>query len=645
MASSTAVKRYTGDFSGGLPNIPNAGLYDVAIDVCSSKFWQFDGIKWVSVALVTGIKFTVGSGITLAEKISNTTGLPAGVTLYSGNSTDIPVEMQGSDQDLVINHNLGVIPAFISGNYNMTADDSNTERIHIWPTSDNCYSKSDGYWTVWKKFNCAVSNGSAEITLLALRTEQGGDPGSGGDVPPGTYLTMDDILQGKENKFLSASELAYLQYLQERIFQVEEDRTVLKDPIYVRVYDPDTGEYKDIKFTGTAISQIPEIDSFAFVSDTGNIFEVGEDAGASGQMQFSYTKKYPDALDTASGALYLTGRDEPLAMNLDLSGDMINVALMDIEPPIDLKQMVPASMSFYLSYKDKAGERYQTNETVLYWSYPLYVQVDANTGTQPSDASITDGSYVNSNGSAFNGDYIKATFKKVLTANITDSLFATIPANGRRVMYAVPSTTPLQLLRMYGIEINFLSMMAAGTVTITSDYDVELPTYTAYVYQSLVDLEEGIWTADREGTYNEQLPPPVGGGSIVTAIQKIPEYNIDLPEFVQEFGNGWRLDSTVNMLTFAMQVYNIQKIVVRAVSVNSSISGNVVIIPVVNDVSQDKVVIPVGTEYAVIDIVFPSPVTGKLQLRRSYDDPEDTLKDVGTVAMFISNFWSVPADE
>ena len=645
MASSTAVKRYTGDFSGGLPNIPNAGLYDVAIDVCSSKFWQFDGIKWVSVALVTGIKFTTGSGITLAEKISNTTGLPAGVTLYSGNSTDIPVEMQGSDQDLVINHNLGVIPAFISGNYNMTADDSSTERIHIWPTSDNCYSKSDGYWTVWKKFNCAVSNGSAEITLLALRTEQDGDPGSGGDVPPGTYLTMDDILQGKENKFLSASELAYLQYLQERIFQVEEDRTVLKDPIYVRVYDPDTGEYKDIKFTGTAISQIPEIGSLAFVSDTGNIFEVGVDAGASGQLQFSYTKKYSDALDTASGTLYLTGRAEPLAANLDLSGDMINVALTDIEPPIDLKQTVPASMSFYLSYKDMAGGRYQTNETILYWSYPLYVQVDANNGTQPSDASITDGSYVNSDGSAFNGDYIKATFKKVLTANITDSLFAAIPANGRRVMYAVSSTTPLQMLRMYGIEINFLSMMAAGTVTITSDYGVELPTYTAYVYQSLVDLEEGIWTADREGAYNEQLPPPVGGGSIVPAIQKIPEYNVDLPEFVQGFGNGWRLDSTVNMLTFAMQVYNIQKIVVRTISVNSSISGNVVIIPVVNDVSQDKIVIPVGTEYAVIDIVFSSPVTGKLQLRRSYDDPEDTLKDGDMVAMFISNFWSVPADE
>ena len=82
-----------------MPNIASAGLYDVAVDLCCGKFWQWDGTKWTTISLVTGTDIVLGAGTTLADKIAAVESLSSGVSVYTGASDSIPVEMQGGEND------------------------------------------------------------------------------------------------------------------------------------------------------------------------------------------------------------------------------------------------------------------------------------------------------------------------------------------------------------------------------------------------------------------------------------------------------------------------------------------------------------------------------------------------------------------
>lgn len=169
----SSVKRYVGDYGGGLPDVMSPGLHDIAIDSCSGRFWVWDGQRWTMASNVTGIEVYLGSGKTLREMISNAEPQIEGVQLYTGDSDLIPVEMQGGENDLVIMHSLGNPPSFLACYYALSADDSDDKRLLAVPKTDEVISTSDGYWTTWRKFGCAVSNGPCVISLLTMNATKG----------------------------------------------------------------------------------------------------------------------------------------------------------------------------------------------------------------------------------------------------------------------------------------------------------------------------------------------------------------------------------------------------------------------------------------------------------------------------------------
>lgn len=115
---------------------------------------------------------------------------------------------------------------------------------------------------------------------------------------------------------------------------------------------------------------------------------------------------------------------------------------------------------------------------------------------------------------------------------------------------------------------------------------------------------------------------------------------VDLQFEDATLGTGWELNGTVNMLTFFDQVYQLQKLKLRVVSKDQTTTGNVVLVPSINDVEQEAVVVPVSAALAVVEV--PVNGSGRLTLSRASEDARDTLKgESGTVGMFITNIWKV----
>lgn len=125
-----------------------------------------------------------------------------------------------------------------------------------------------------------------------------------------------------------------------------------------------------------------------------------------------------------------------------------------------------------------------------------------------------------------------------------------------------------------------------------------------------------------------------------TAILTEADPAVDLQFEDSVLGTGWELNGTVNMLTFFDQVYQLQKLKLRVVSKDQTTTGNVVLVPSINDVEQEAVVVPVSAALTVVEV--PVNGSGRLTLSRASEDARDTLKgEFGTVGMFITNIWKV----
>ena len=484
----TSVKRYSGDFGGGMPNIASAGLYDVAVDLCCGKFWQWDGTKWTTISLVTGTDIVLGAGTTLADKIAAIESLQSGVSVYTGASDGIPVEMQGGENDLVINHNLGVPPAFISCYYAMTPDTEDDQRLMAVPSTDEVISTTDGYWTTWRKFGCAVSNGKCKISLLALRSSTADDPGDGEELPDGSYMSLDDILQGEVNKYLSVDELEFLQFLQTRIATDRPDSTVLELPVYLRSTNSETGEVSDTDIMTLFGGATPDVSEFELYN--GDIFDVGESMITGDYVTFELRVKNPELIEAGSVALYVRGVDTPVCSGLAISYNYLTVPSNRIEDVVDTEPVNETDVSFYLKYKDLKGAEYESADAVVAWRYPVFTLADTNDGDMPTVEELRNGTYVNQDGSAFDEDYILNNFMQNLSAD--DSYDILISDNTRRVAFAVPAELPLSLYP-YGIGIDCGEIMVSDTVFLQLNDNVPAAEYIVYVYQALDTLDAGVW--------------------------------------------------------------------------------------------------------------------------------------------------------
>ena len=484
----TSIKRYTGDFGGGMPNIASAGLYDIAVDLCGGKFWQWDGGKWTTVSLVTGIDITLGSGTTLADKIVAAESLPAGVTLYTGASDVIPVEMQGGENDIVINHPLGVPPAFVNCYYALTADSDDSQRLLAVPSADEIISTSDGLWTTWRKFGCAVSNGVCKISMLALRSMTADDPGNGEELPDGSYMSLDDILQGNINKYLSVDELEFLQFLQTRIAADKPNSTVLELPVYLRSTNKETGEVQDTDIMTLFGGATPDITEFELYD--GSIFDVGESMLSGDLVTFQLSAVHPELIEPGSGVLYIRGVEEPVVSGLDVSYGYLTVPSNRIEDVVDTEPVNEIDVSFYLKYKDLKGAEYESADAVVAWRYPVFTLADTNDGDMPTVEELQNGTYLNQDGSTFDEDYVLNNFMQTLSVEASYDI--QISDDTRRVAFAVPAELPLSLYP-YGIGIDCAEIMVSDTFILQLNDNVTAAEYVVYVYQALDTLDAGVW--------------------------------------------------------------------------------------------------------------------------------------------------------
>lgn len=158
---------------------------------------------------------------------------------------------------------------------------------------------------------------------------------------------------------------------------------------------------------------------------------------------------------------------------------------------------------------------------------------------------------------------------------------------------------------------------------------------------SAVNTEAGLASYQKVTELNTALDTRVTAlESVPTKLHTEADPAVDFQTENVQLGTGWQLDGSITKLTFFDQVYNMNKVRLRVVTMDSAVTGNVVLVPSLNDQEQESVVVPVSATLTVVDV--PVNGSGALTLSRDVSDARDTLKNAsGAVGMFITNIWKV----
>lgn len=122
-----------------------------------------------------------------------------------------------------------------------------------------------------------------------------------------------------------------------------------------------------------------------------------------------------------------------------------------------------------------------------------------------------------------------------------------------------------------------------------------------------------------------------------TAAQMITTYAIlqnpaiEFTIWDSTYGRVCALDSVTPYMTFADSVWDVMKIRFSVVSGNSDISGDMALIPIIDGVEGEEIIIPVGGSTAYVTYIPEERITGLLQFKRDTTSANDTLKDNGSV--------------
>jgi hypothetical protein len=315
------------------------------------------------------------------------------------------------------------------------------------------------------------------------------DPGDGEELPDGSYMSLDDILQGEINKYLSADELSFLQFLQTRIATDKGDATVLKLPVYLRSENEETGEVQDTDIMTLIGGGAPTVKAFNVYPNS--ILTVGTPLSDGDYVMFALNTENATLIEPGSGELYISGIDDPVAVGLDVMYEYVQVPTASISAVVDIEPKTVADVAFYLKYKDLRGSSYTSEEAIVSWRFPVFVLTDDNDGDVPSDESLSDGTYTNQDGSPFDADYLLEN--AVQNLSVSGVFNVPIKADTRRVAYALPDNTPRYTLELYNIGVDCAQMMAKATMTMALNDNLPAAAYRVYVYQGLDTLEPGIW--------------------------------------------------------------------------------------------------------------------------------------------------------
>lgn len=96
----------------------------------------------------------------------------------------------------------------------------------------------------------------------------------------------------------------------------------------------------------------------------------------------------------------------------------------------------------------------------------------------------------------------------------------------------------------------------------------------------------------------------------------------------ETWGDCRYLDTTFQQLSFRGRVRSLRRVSLETVSVDSGVTGNIVLVPIVNgsELPDTSFVVAVGAAPAVAEFAL-EVASGTLALRRDTDDERDTLKD------------------
>jgi len=115
---------------------------------------------------------------------------------------------------------------------------------------------------------------------------------------------------------------------------------------------------------------------------------------------------------------------------------------------------------------------------------------------------------------------------------------------------------------------------------------------------------------------------------ITTLKTYVPLIN-PVTQFLEEitgFGTAWRFTQVNPELLIGNRITGCKKVVLEIVSEDDTVSGNIVLAPVIDGVEGAPIVVPVGIAAAKVTLTLD--ISGNLIWRRLVDNAADTLKMV-----------------
>lgn len=550
-----AVIYNSGNYHGYAPTVACKKAGDVAYDTCGAgRLWQWTGQRWAPLMWMSGARFILGEGNNVQEKINSPGSMiPEYIKLYPGDAPEVPADLRWKDVDLCINHNMGILPAQISCTY---LEPLSQVWVTVEPEDGSCLTSIDGSWTVWRNFFCVTGTGKTVITLTELINEcdEGGgpipDPSSDSSFEPSSSssaepssssssssepsssssytpepssssaapITLDDIVQGTRNKYLSAAELAFLQSLVPAIYVNSENSVVFRtapkvlgpdglehelslDESVVTFHNPDgydatTGIKTTVGglSTGTVIDGMkviplmqkmlfpydkPEIEDFTVID---NLLECGAATSTANTFQFNVSNPTSVVQDTTK---LIAGDTTVIRSGFDVAEGTLTVSNMSAYTRDE-----PDVLSFQFSFTDTEGNQHAAS-TEIRWEYAGFFCADQNSGSQPTVEGIESGTYKNADSTVFDGPYIRsqATEDKTIIG-LKEGLQIRLPitANTRRVYFAVPDTCKVTGIRSETLQYNYLDAFTRATISMPTANNTKTVSYHVYLYQAMGTL-------------------------------------------------------------------------------------------------------------------------------------------------------------
>ena len=167
---------------------------------------------------------------------------------------------------------------------------------------------------------------------------------------------------------------------------------------------------------------------------------------------------------------------------------------------------------------------------------------------------------------------------------------------------------------------NGLAFDASGPVSERAQYDAEAKGFVFFA------TDEGNFYVKNSATSADWSAAIPLRGATGPAVIADPVTEMAVAD--ETWGDCRYLDAAFRQLSFRGRVRSLRRVSLETVSIDSGVTGNIVLVPIVNgsELSDTSFIVAVGAEPAVAEFAL-EVASGTLALRRDTDDERDTLKD------------------